>query len=148
MTNKDEALKMAIKALLTGHHHIDLCNEAINACKEALERQSNMVAVPLDKLQDMQRRLSDCEEYLKEDETPAECIARNRKDANTTLKLLAKCMGEKKALEQPTWQGLTDDEINEIVRNVSDDMYPWKGNMLIGKIIRAIEQALKDKNHA
>jgi hypothetical protein len=35
---KDEALKMAIKALLTGHHHIDLCNEAINACKEALEQ--------------------------------------------------------------------------------------------------------------
>jgi hypothetical protein len=34
---KDEALKMAIEALLTGHHHIDLCNEAINACKEALE---------------------------------------------------------------------------------------------------------------
>jgi hypothetical protein len=45
------------------------------------------------------------------------------------------------------WQGLTDDEINEIVRNVSDDMYPWKGNMLIGKIIRAIEQALREKNN-
>jgi hypothetical protein len=44
------------------------------------------------------------------------------------------------------WQGLTDDKINEIVRNVSDDMYPWKGNMLIGKIIRAIEQELKIKN--
>jgi len=44
------------------------------------------------------------------------------------------------------WQGLTDYEINEIVRNVSDDMYPWKGNMLIGKIICAIEAKLKDKN--
>jgi hypothetical protein len=52
----------------------------------------------------------------------------------------------KEALEQPAWQRLTDDEINEIVRNVSDDMYPWKGNILIGKIIRAIEQALKEKN--
>jgi hypothetical protein len=37
---KDEALKMAIKALLTGHHHIDLCNEAIKACKEALADNS------------------------------------------------------------------------------------------------------------
>jgi hypothetical protein len=49
-------------------------------------------------------------------------------------------------LEQPAWQGLTDDEVNEIVQKVSDDMYPWKGNMLTGKIIRAIEQALKEKN--
>lgn len=35
-----EALKMAIKALLTGHHHKDLCDEALNACKEALESQA------------------------------------------------------------------------------------------------------------
>ena len=47
----------------------------------------------------------------------------------------------------PSWQGLSDDEINKIVQTVSDDMYPWKGNMLIGKIIRAIEQALKEKNN-
>jgi hypothetical protein len=223
MTNKDEALKMAIEyfefeqKVWAGSDKENYYDKPINACKEALERPSNMVAVPLDKLKDMQRRLNDCEEYLKEDETPAECIARNRKDTNTTLKLLAKCMGEKKALEQPAqepvschcgnpafnpqsithtktkcfqhslqnpvawtdeykmflewdkeilcdkavckeheaiplythphqWQGLTDDEINEIVRNVSDDMYPWKGNMLIGKIIRAIEQAIKEKN--
>ena len=31
---KDEALKMAIEALLTGNQHAD----AINACKEALEQ--------------------------------------------------------------------------------------------------------------
>lgn len=36
MNKTQEALKMAIKALLTGHHHKDLCEEAINACKEAL----------------------------------------------------------------------------------------------------------------
>jgi hypothetical protein len=108
--------KMVGKCCMTGEaleqpltrdwkHTIDERIARDSEFKEALERPSNMVAVPLDKLQDMQRRLSDCEEYLKEDETPAECIARNRKDANTTLKLLAKCMGEKKALEQPA-QGI------------------------------------------
>ena len=112
---KDEALKMAIDALSQDEGWFEP-EEAINACKEALERQSNMVAVHLDNLQDMQRILSDCEEYLKEDETPAECIARNRKDANTTLKLLAKCMGEKKALKQPAQEtvGWNEEEFNEI----------------------------------
>jgi hypothetical protein len=113
MNKKDEALKMAVAqlwacAMLMNLDHSDYLYEdviqALDACKEALEQPSNIVAVPLDKLQDMQRRLSDCEEYLKEDETPAECIARNRKDANTTLKLLAKCMGEKKALEQSEFE--------------------------------------------
>ena len=36
MTKQNEALKMAIKALLTGHHHKELCDEAVHACKEAL----------------------------------------------------------------------------------------------------------------
>ena len=35
-TQTQEALKMAIKGLLIGHHHKDLCDEAVNACKEAL----------------------------------------------------------------------------------------------------------------
>jgi DNA-binding transcriptional MerR regulator len=121
---KDEALKMAIEALEKSLDYIEeetiesiyirqSLGYSINACKEALERPSNMVAVPLDKLEDMQRRLNDCEEYLKEDETPAECIARNRKDTNTTLKLLAKCMGEKKALEQPTVAELNDEYLRD-----------------------------------
>lgn len=40
------------------------------------------------------------DEYLKDGETVAECIARNRKDVSTTLTLLAKCKGEKEALQQ------------------------------------------------
>lgn len=58
--NKDEALKMAIEALELINEHAFRCGvaqDAIKACKEALERPSNMVVVPLDKLQDMQRRL-------------------------------------------------------------------------------------------
>jgi hypothetical protein len=56
---KDEALKMAIEAL---ENSLTIQDVAINACKEALERPSNMVAVPLDKLQDMQRRLKAAQE--------------------------------------------------------------------------------------
>jgi rubrerythrin len=62
---KDEALKMAIEAMdweLGGEPLPTLMIEARNACKEALERPSNMVAVPVDKLQDMQRRLKALEQ--------------------------------------------------------------------------------------
>jgi hypothetical protein len=62
---KDEALKMAIDLLELYNNHIyrtGNANDVINACKEALERPSNMVAVPLDKLQDMQRRLKALEQ--------------------------------------------------------------------------------------
>jgi len=44
-------------------------------------------------------KLAACEPYLKEDETPAECIERNRKDAQVTLTLLAR---EKRKNEQIT----------------------------------------------
>ena len=60
---KDEALKMAIEALDTlMMEKGSIYQQAIQACKEALERQSNMVTVPLDKLQDMQRRLKALEQ--------------------------------------------------------------------------------------
>ena len=48
---KDEALKMAIDGLEI--HQKDI----LDACKEALEQPTNMVTIPLDKLEDMQRRL-------------------------------------------------------------------------------------------
>jgi pyruvate/oxaloacetate carboxyltransferase len=56
---KDEALKMAIEVLDLNVDCVSESkwNEAINACKEALERQSNMVAVPADKLEKMQKEL-------------------------------------------------------------------------------------------
>ena len=59
MTSKEEALKMAMYELeIVGLKDGD----TYNACKEALEQPSNMVAVPLDKLQDMQRRLKALEQ--------------------------------------------------------------------------------------
>lgn len=52
----------------------------------------------------------------------------------------------RKSLETKEWVSLSDDEINDIVNKIRDDMYPWKDGMLVGKVARAIEQALKEKN--
>jgi hypothetical protein len=43
--------------------------------------------------------LGPCEPYLKDGETPAECIARNRRDADAVLVLLAKALQRAEALE-------------------------------------------------
>jgi len=57
---KDEALKMAIEAFeLYADANSPIRNKAIQACKEALEQPTNMVTIPLDKLEDMQRRLKE-----------------------------------------------------------------------------------------
>jgi hypothetical protein len=55
-TQTQEALKMAIEYLecpTQGGQKLTV----INACKEALERPDNMVAVPADKLEKMQKEL-------------------------------------------------------------------------------------------
>ena len=65
LVSKDTALKMAIETLELLNEHVYRTGnayDAIKACKKALERPSNMVAVPLDKLQDMQRRLKAAQE--------------------------------------------------------------------------------------
>ena len=56
---KDEALKMAIIVLELYEEKLNssIAIEVIQACKEALEQPTNMVTIPLDKLEDMQRRL-------------------------------------------------------------------------------------------
>jgi hypothetical protein len=124
---KNEALKIAIEALDTLMiEKGSIYQQALNACKEALQTNA------LDEMQ----KVTEKEYYQQPAQEPVEYLgALANVDGSVNL-----------YFKKDQWQGLTDDEINEIVRNVSDDMYPWKGNMLIGKIIRAIEQALKDKN--
>ena len=48
----------------------------------------------------------------------------------------------KDALEQPRWQGLTDDEDNAIIKKI----WIWGNDFPYEKYRIAIEQALKDKN--
>ena len=52
-----EALKMAIDLLECPQITEERINEVVNACKEALEQPDNMVAVPADKLEKMQKEL-------------------------------------------------------------------------------------------
>lgn len=65
---KDEALRMAIVELMNvvescnnGQVHFDGddFHETLEACRKALEQPTNMVTIPLDKLEDMQRRLKE-----------------------------------------------------------------------------------------
>ena len=58
---KDEALKMAINVLELYEEKLNssIAIEVIQTCKEALEQPTNMVTIPLDKLEDMQRRLKE-----------------------------------------------------------------------------------------
>jgi hypothetical protein len=53
------------------------------------------------------------------------------------------CHQAAEALEQPAWQGLTDDEIGRLA--VFDGLHHVE-IPLLAKFILAIEQALKDKN--
>ena len=54
---KDEALRMALRWITDVSTNNE--DEVIQACKEALAQPSNMVTIPLDKLEDMQRRLKE-----------------------------------------------------------------------------------------
>ncbi len=116
--NKDEALKMAIKALLTGHHHTDLCNEAINACKEALEQPTQEPVAWIKQWENMFGKHKDIV-FIKTDEYSPLYTNPHQ------------------------WQGLTDDEIWKFI-NKAD--IPADYDKEVIKIARAIEQALRIKN--
>jgi rubrerythrin len=163
MTKQTEALKMAHKSFMqlnerhprkdNGNGYFD---EEIQACKEALEQEERtqrtmhcgtadaFIAMDDDhkrrwfvqSLRESKRR-KELEDIL---EQPAQEPIHNCPNCNSLFTT------EIHSIPTPSWQGLSDDEINKIVQTVSDDMYPWKGNMLIGKIIRAIEQASRIKN--
>jgi len=138
---KDEALKMAIEALDEYPVSTGKLRVALEACKKALEqpdRPTNAVLVPADKLKDMQRRLKALEQPAQE---PYKChwVEKGKGHCERNNR-----MGLPDVYTHPhQWQGLTDDEINEIhhkwIMNsgIKDTQYDFA---------RAIEQALKEKN--
>jgi hypothetical protein len=69
-------------------------------------------------------------------------IAENERHTYVMLynEIIDKC---KEALEQPAWQGLTDDEIIDMYFQANISPQPAKD---VIDFIRAIEQSLKDKN--
>jgi hypothetical protein len=155
---KDEALKMAIKALLTGHHHIDLCNEAINACKEALEQPAQEQPAqepvachcgnPAFNLQSITHTKTKCFQHSLQN--PVAWTDEYEMFLEWDKEILcdkAVCK-EHEAIPLYThphqWQGLTDDVINNL----------WNTSYVNGCLsfehrlffARAIEQASKEKN--
>jgi hypothetical protein len=161
---KDKALKMAIKALLTGHHHIDLCNEAINACKEALEQP---VCNPhpkaphgfnRDASHSANRYVCECEEWQVEQpaQEPVAWYWDNFRDGKPHADVkrgspkLDGMFGTPIPLytHPHQWQGLTDDEIGEMY---DEAWMKYKGDTINVRLdkefARAIEQTLRSKNH-
>ena len=68
--------------------------------------------------------------------------------SNLIFKAIQAC---KEALEQPSWQKLSDDEIkflcDVVIETQSNDVIEYEWHEM-QKIARAIEQALKEKNNA
>jgi hypothetical protein len=66
-------------------------------------------------------------------------VMNNYNDGWTPDEMVGAIKACKEALEQPAWQGLTDDEIGQIIVNSK--------SLLAIDFYRAIEQTLKEKNH-
>ena len=137
---KDEALKMAIEVLCLVEEYddngVNVAKKAIQACKEALEQPTNMVTIPLDKLEDMQRR-------LKEQPTQEPMII--KQDNGMVLKLGYDDLpnGTPFYTHPKEWQGLSDDEIWDIANFLGKNK-EWDYPVMFAK---TIEKALKDKNN-
>jgi hypothetical protein len=119
--NKYEALKMAIEVMYRNSPKIGLTQEieeAINACKEALEQpaQEPVAYTNADEMQELKDGMSTC--YMYKERLDADCIP---------------------LYTHPyQWQGLAADELEDIKDNSKEGWY---------QLVRNVEQALKEKNH-
>lgn len=77
----------------------------------------------------MAEQSKECTDYLKEDETPVQCIARNRKDMSSALKMAAKHMKRAEKAEQV----MTD--IESVIADIDPADLNVKDVMAIGSII-------------
>jgi hypothetical protein len=102
----------------------------INACRQALDLSEKQYTFP-DK-----PKVAKCD--LKQPAQEHNFCSRCGKRASKDLNQIHTCTPPQ-ALEQPAWQGLTDDEIGQIIVNSK--------SLLAIDFYRAIEQALKEKNH-
>jgi hypothetical protein len=194
--NKDEALNMAIEAMdylsavvqrqlstkSKQEYSLVLYKDAINACKEALEQNDNLLTIAymsgvaegkskaLEALKmagyELDGVIADVEKFDGFDDvclqtikrvrsTIEEALATNKesslvqpaqehnfcsrcgKRASKDLNQIHTCTPPQ-ALEQPAWQGLTADELEDIKDNSKEGWY---------QLVRNVEQALKEKNH-
>ena len=139
---KDEALRMALRWITDVSTNNE--DEVIQACKEALAQPSNMVTIPLDKLEDMQRRLKEPtvvelnDEYLRD--THVEGMP---KDGDCCTEGCIKCDARKVLTETQHWLCLDGQmvvaQLYNLVEILNDPMKayphnfstPAKGNALL-----------------
>ena len=109
MNKQTEALKMAIEALLTGNQYAD----AINSCKEALEQPVEVGDA------EIKQMLNDIEWY----QMRVKELEALEQPAQEPVKQKVKVLYEKDGIQTceilpaPSWQGLSDDEIANLIRN-------------------------------
>jgi len=147
MMTKDEALKMAIEAFERWEDTYKAdCTEVINACKEALEqptvaelnneylRDTNVIGLE----QPAQEPLTRAQQVILANNKALEPVAWLE---NGNVNWAKYPNDQSKPIQLYThphqWQGLTDDEIDKIIKE-KDGVF--------GAVVRAVEQALKDKN--
>ena len=132
MTTKDEALNWMIE-----NHKL-----------ESLQQPTNMVTIPLDKLEDMQRKLKEqpishscrsdgvckCEQPTQEPVAWMHCVDEDITEFND-FQACPKC--EPLYTHPKEWQGLSDDELEEL--SSEEELMFWG-------FARAIEAKLKEKN--
>ena len=123
MNKQIEALKMAIEALLTGNQYAD----AINSCKEALEQPAQEPVAWINYVWKPYEEESDDAAFYPDFDLDT---YDNGGDPLYTH-------------PAPTWQGLSDDEIQSILDKI-DNEYATSAYIIM--YARAIEQALRNKN--
>jgi hypothetical protein len=126
---KDEVLKMAIEALedYPYEHRTAKMDDALQACKEALE-QPSVAELNGEYLRDT---------YVEGLSQPAQEPIHNCPNCNS---LFTK---EIHSIPAPSWQGLSDDEVDAVwFEVVKENNFEGAGKYFA----RAIEQALKEKN--
>ena len=136
MNTKDEALKMAIETLeafeITGY-----CDETIQACKEALEQPS------VTELNDEYLRDTHVDGLEQPAQEPVAWMCTDNYDEVVFLsdKTCIKCQPIY-THPAPSWQGLSFDEINSIIKELSGyDTDADNYNVAV-----FVEEALKNKN--
>ena len=131
--NKDEALKMAIDYLLShqNYNNPSLKNKVIDACKEALEQPAQIYPNG-DSLEWNLSRPQPAQE-------PVAWMEVKEKAGYKDVSVWAEPISDKSIplyTHPHQWQGLTDDEIKELIYDTNNYI----------EYAHAIEQALKDKN--
>ena len=122
MNKQTEALKMAIEALSQDEGWFEP-EAAIQACKEALEQPA-------------QEYLTRAQQVIRANNSAQEPVM--IEDCNAARQI--KEWHEKNTHPAPSWQGLSDDEIDEL------PFYDYMTQEEINNVVHAIEDKLKEKN--